>query len=331
MSFAEPAIADPRDDEVWWERHYGRLSWGTSAERLAAVQGFVLTHKQARDAGLEHRDLRRLVYRGEWQAPRRGVVSPIPAIAGDAFAAKRRRHALACAAAALVRPAGVISGSSAAVLHALPVLSIPDEPELTRTPSAASGRRSTIHQRAATLGAADVTSWFGARVTTVARDLVDIARHDRAAGLVAADGARRERLTTADEVAAVLARSRGWPGVCGAREVLALASPLAESALESIVRLALHDAGLPMPQLQVEIDDPERGRRYRVDMLWPQERLVLEADGRVKYTADELWREKVRQERLVRLGYRVERVMWADVLHFWPATLTRLHAALHLA
>ncbi len=42
-----------------------------------------------------------------------------------------------------------------------------------------------------------------------------------------------------------LAAARGWPGVRRARSVLALASPLAESPLESLVRLRLHDAGFP--------------------------------------------------------------------------------------
>jgi very-short-patch-repair endonuclease len=63
-------------------------------------------------------------------------------------------------------------------------------------------------------------------------------------------------------------------------------------------------------------------------MLWPHQRLIVEVDGRVKYTADELWREKRRQERLERLGYRVVRVMWSDVVHDWPATLRRILDAL---
>jgi very-short-patch-repair endonuclease len=48
-------------------------------------------------------------------------------------------------------------------------------------------------------------------------------------------------------------------------------------------------------------------------MLWRAARVVLEADGKVKYTGRELWREKLRQERLERLGYRVVRALWSDV------------------
>jgi hypothetical protein len=95
--------------------------------------------------------------------------------------------------------------------------------------------------------------------------------------------------------------------------VAALASPLAESPLESLTRLCVLDAGLPPPQLQARIVDPADGWSCRVDMLWRQQRVVLEADGRVKYTDAELWHEKRRQHRLERLGYRVVRAIWADV------------------
>ena len=56
------------------------------------------------------------------------------------------------------------------------------------------------------------------------------------------------------------------------------AEPRAESPLESVLRLRLHDDGFPPPQLQAEIAG------FEVDMLWPKQRLVLEADGRLKYT-----------------------------------------------
>ena len=127
----------------------------------------------------------------------------------------------------------------------------------------------------------------------------------------------------------VVARGRSEEWACWvrrARRVLALASPLAESPLETLTRLRLHDSGLPMPELQVEVD--AFGTVYRVDMMWPAQRVVLEADGRLKYTGDELWREKVRQERLARLGYTVLRVMWSDVRDEWPATAARIARAL---
>lgn len=139
-----------------------------------------------------------------------------------------------------------------------------------------------------------MSSWFGVPVTCAARTVLDLARHDRRDALMAADAALRECLITGAGPRTSTDDAAGWPGVRQARALVALASPLAESALGSPVRLALHDDGFPPPQLQVGIDDPQRGKRYRVDMCWPECKLVLEVDGRVKYTRDELWREKQR-------------------------------------
>lgn len=180
--------------------------------------------------------------------------------------------------------------------------------------------------RPATMEPEDITDWFGAPVTTPARTILDLARHDRRDGLMAADAALHERLVTAAALEHVGQRCSGWPGIRQARGVLALASPLAESPLESLTRLAVHDSGLPPPELQVVIDDPANGRRYRVDLMWRGRRLVLEADGKLKYTREELWREKRRELRLTRLGYRVERVTWADVVYDWPESVARLRA-----
>ncbi len=53
---------------------------------------------------------------------------------------------------------------------------------------------------------------------------------------------------------------------------------------------------------------------YRVDFWWSQQGVIGEADGRVKYTdEDVLWREKRRRDALEELGLRVVRWSWTDV------------------
>lgn len=294
----------------------------------------MLTRAQARACGISEAGIRRWLRRGIWWTPRRGVLAVVavpPPPAGDDAArwlARRRRIALSCAAAALARPGRVVSGNSAAVLQALPVFVDPDRPQLTAGPVSTPGTRDALLVRPATLASDEVTEWFGVGVTTRPRTLVDLARHSRRDGLIAADAALHEGLVTRSGIDAALARARGWPGVRRARSVLALASPSAESPLESLTRLALSDWQVPPPQLQALIYEPMSGCTYRVDMLWPEQRVILEIDGRVKYTADELWREKRRQERLERLGYRVLRVMWSDLARDWPETLRRILDAL---
>jgi hypothetical protein len=46
--------------------------------RLACRQGFVLTHPQARAVGLSSAEVRSMVRRKEWTAPRRGVLCVLP-------------------------------------------------------------------------------------------------------------------------------------------------------------------------------------------------------------------------------------------------------------
>jgi hypothetical protein len=326
----EPAVLAPAESwRAWWRRQW-EYAGRDLPSRIAREQGFVLTTAQLRACGWADHDLRREIRRGTWTAPARGVASPVVVPQdGDRFLGARRRHALASAAASLTRRGQVVSGRSAAILHGLPTLAPPAIPELTVAPPTTMGHRSRAHLYSATLTIDDVTTWYGVPVETVARTIVTLARHDPREGLMAADAALREALVTRTELAETIAAATGWPGVRRAREVVSLASPLAESPLESVVRLALHDDGFPRPELQVEFYDPRHDCTYRVDLLLRDQRLIIEADGRAKYREDELWREKRREARLRALtGHRVERLVWADLTEGnWPEARERLWLA----
>jgi very-short-patch-repair endonuclease len=303
--------------QSWWQ---SCLSGTEAPLVLAGGQGFVVTTAQLHACGWARHDLRRELRRAAWWIPSRGTASPV-VVAGDDFQARRRQHAIRASAAVLGRPAHLISGTSAAILHGLPTMSIPTIPGLTSLADDWLGRRSASHLRHAAVTADDETTWFGAPVTTVARTVVDVARHDRRSAIMAADAALREDIVTRTELDSALLRARGWPGVRLAREIVALADPDAESPLESVVRLALDDDGFPPPKLQCVIAG------YRVDFLWPEYRLILEADGREKYTKDELWKEKRRETALRRTDHWVERVIWTDFYDGgWAAVRRRLWA-----
>jgi hypothetical protein len=306
-----------------------------AAIRLAVNQGFVLTPLQARQAGVADACVRRLVRRGTWQSVRYGVLAVVSEEAWscdglDQYELDRRDHVLRCSAVALARPNHVVAGRSAAILLGLPVRQTPRDPIVNARDVRGSGPRSGALIRRVTLRPHDEWRWFGVLVTTPARTIVDLARLDRGDGIMAADAALRERVTTPDLLSEATRWSYGWPGVRSARLVVAFADPLAESPLESLVRLALHESKLPPPESQVEITVGPDRRRYRVDFLWRRQRLILEADGRDKYIADELWQEKQRELALTRAGYRIERVIWADLGRNWPLVETRLRRALSL-
>lgn len=71
--------------------------------------------------------------------------------------------------------------------------------------------------------------------------------------------------------------------------------------------------------------DPRDGWFARVDFCWERFGTVVEADGRRKYDDPEvLWQEKLRQERIEDLGYRVLRVTWDQIVHRPQDTVARV-------
>lgn len=308
----------------WWRVRYAGLG-GTPWGRLARGQGFVLTTAQADALGADRAFRRRELRAGRWTVPARGALSPVqPGERGVSdHVVARRRHVLSAAATALLRPGQVVSVRSAALLLGLPTYRIPEWPELTAARPRTLGRHGAALVRSACLRPESVGSWFGVPVTRGAQTVVDVARLHRIDGLMAADAALREGLATRAALADAAMRASGWPGVRQAREVVGLASPLAETPIESLLRLRLHDDGFPDPELQVWIGG------YRVDAYIRSARLVIEADGRVKYKDGEYWREKEREMQLLRLGERVTRVIWMDLTaRGWPATRERLRVLL---
>jgi len=293
---------------------------------LALRQGLVLTRNDLRAVGVPPPTTRRLVRRGTWTVPRRGVVCPLPAAATGPSGAGPE---IAASAAALVWPGTLMAFASAAAVHGLPLLSPPGPPALTADHYRRALSREDVRLHISALVSEDEDHWFGAPITSIARTVVDLSRERGVAdGLVAADAALHEQLVTPTELERAVLRQRGWPGVRSARRAVELADGRAESPLESLARLCFMTGGLPPPQLQTWIETD--GGWYRVDFLWPERRVVVEADGLVKYRND--WRalveEKRRQEYLERAGYRVIRLLWDDVVHDAAATIARVRLAL---
>ena len=160
--------------EEWFELWSARATElaGTPVTDLAIAQGFAVTTRQVLECGMGHADIRREVRRGTWSRPARGVLSPVVVTASGSDG-DRQRHAMQATAAARVRPDHVITGGSACVLHALPVLHLPEEAVLTSRDDDTRGLHRGAHIRTAALPATAITNWFGAPVATAARTVVD--------------------------------------------------------------------------------------------------------------------------------------------------------------
>ena len=184
----------------------------------------------------------------------------------------------------------------------------------------------------ALLPADQVTSRGPFRLTTAARTLVDCARECGELDAVAAiDDALLRDTVHPDELHAVLAGAPFSRGTPAARRAVARADGRAESWLESAWRVRHVAAGLPVPQLQVEIWIDGRLGKV-VDGWLPEAAIAIECDGKVKYTdpyrgrdpGEVLWAEKRAEDRLRAVGIRVVRVVTPDVLGGWPALAARM-------
>jgi hypothetical protein len=167
----------------------------------------------------------------------------------------------------------------------------------------------------------------------VTRTRVDCAREwDVEDSVVAMDAAVLASGTTAARLREAASAVRSWPGGLGAVRAASLVDGRAESPLETRGRLRMVGAGLPAPELPVEI---RAGNRLVavVDAWFDEAAVAVEFDGRVKYTdpwrgrspEQVLWDEKRREDELRALDIRVVRVADRDVdVDRWPRIETRL-------
>jgi predicted transcriptional regulator of viral defense system len=221
----------------------------------------------------------------------------------------------AAAAATALGPSAAVSHETAALLHGLSLLGRPPAVlTVTRPPGVGSrSARPGVRVHSAALPAEHVGGRLGVPVTTVARTVIDLARVlDFRAGVVVADSALQQKLTSNKELKAVIAACQRWPGLRRAAEVAEFADGGAESPLESLARIVFRDGGLPPPELQVEIRDPEF--IGRVDFLWRKFRTIVEVDGAGKYDDPDLARRELRRDKRLReAGYEVVHFDWKEI------------------
>ena len=249
-----------------------------------------------------------------------------------------RRQRAKIIAAARKSPQLVVSHLSAAFLHGLPLVAVGTPPvHLTRI-AANGARRSKVREvHSALLSDDEVVVIDGLRVTSAARTLVDIGCWCPGGRTVvaAADAALHSRLVSPASLAEALDLARGRHGLGRARTRLRFADGRAESPGESVLRWVMVQYGLPAPELQLEVFTPMGRFVARVDLAYPEEGLVVEFDGLVKYrslipagmTASEVViAEKRREDELRGLGLGVVRVIWDD-FRDERGLIARVHAA----
>jgi very-short-patch-repair endonuclease len=287
--------------------------------KLASRQRGVVSVKQLHAAGFDNAAIRRRRRAGRLHRLHRGVYLVCHAIAPE--------RAAEVAALLACGPSSVVSHRSAARLWRLPSFrgwTAPVEVTVTgRDPGRKSGI--TIH-RAKGLDARDVHRVDGIPATAPARTLLDLATVLQIDDLeVAYADAHARGLLQEGDLADVLDRSRGRPGIKALRKLGALADgggPIRSEAERRMLAL-LRTAALPVPKVNARVG------RFEVDFVWPDHKVVVEVDGYAFHAGKHSFeRDRERDATLVARGYVVLRVTWRQLIARRDAVIARVAAAL---
>ncbi|AEG45673.1 hypothetical protein [Isoptericola variabilis] len=221
---------------------------------------------------------------GALERLRRGAYRAVPddgASSGDAAMSAVRRRELDRARAVheQLHAEHWFSHGTAAVLHGLPVWRLPDQVHLVQAYRASSRSAADVRRHVLPVPPEHRVVVGGLSATSLERTVADcVSTMPALEGLVIADAARRRGVDVEEVRRIVMSRYRGRArGLL----VLDLSDPDAESAWETWLRYVALWAGLPRPETQVPVTT--RLGRFRVDLGWPEHRVLAEFDGLVKY------------------------------------------------
>ncbi|SDT70792.1 Protein of unknown function [Actinoplanes derwentensis] len=239
-------------------------------------------------------------------------------------------HPAWCAAAMLALPDDTaIGGPSAAVLWGVTTLP-PRTPVTVVSPRTSRLRpEPLLLTHYTTLAATDVTVRDGLRVTTPERTVFDLGRrHSHDETLAALDAMLHHGLLQEPALQRMLADRRKWPGAARLAELVKIADPLAESPMESRLRLVIIDSGLPPAVSQHPVRDVAGRFIGRVDFAWPEIRLAVEYEGDHHRDREQFRSDVGRFNALRMAGWTVLRFTADDVIRRPDETARTIGAAL---
>ncbi len=178
------------------------------------------------------------------------------------------------------------------------------------------------------LGRRDVTTVKGLNVTSPARTVLDCAAQATQNELESlVDEGRAKHLLTPDDLHNAMAR---YPRRPGARTLKAILqdeqSGGTRSRAERELRKIIREGNLKEPETNAEVGT------YTVDVLWRQERLIVEFDGFGTHgTRQSFEEDRARDRALTAQGYTILRVTYRQLTQRPQQVLAEIAAALALA
>jgi hypothetical protein len=272
-------------------------------ELVQLARDDVLSAATAREAGFNADGLAKLVRSGDLHPLVRGWYS-VRAPNDD----KDEHWLRAIAAFRRVNETAMISHQSALIGHGLPLyLAVPSEVHLTKR----SGGTTRVVPQVKFHRAVKGLVQPGDRVPSAAAIVQAGLTEGPLTALVAADAALRLQRATRAEIEAAVALFARYAGIGPVRAILQHADGRHESPGETVVAHRLKGLGWETePQFPVQTD---RGPFF-ADLRIVGQRVLVEFDGKVKYTDREVnYAEKQREDAIRRKSWRFARFGWADL------------------
>ncbi|MCE3550561.1 endonuclease domain-containing protein [Pseudonocardia sp. RS11V-5] len=165
-----------------------------------------------------------------------------------------------------------------------------------------------LRVRRGRLFADEITGVAGVRVTSARRTAFDLAcRCTLSDAIVAVDALARVGEFEPDELLVMRTRHLGARGSARLPEIVRRADRRSGSPMETRIRLAIADAGLPCPTLQHPVGP------YALDLSYPALLLAFEYNGGDHLDPTRALRDLAREAHLARAGWRVVRFSAVEV------------------
>ncbi len=231
------------------------------------------------------------------------------------------------------RPEAVLSHSSAALLHGLPIAIPPTRPEVLRLRSQHDLGGAGVRARSS-VAPAEATAIDGVRVVPLERTVLDLAATLPFREALAPIDGYLARGGTRDALDDLLGGLR-IRGARRAEVAIAHGDAGAANGGESLSRGTVHELGFPPPVVQM----PVPGTAHQTDLGWPEFELRGELDGFQKYVdarftdgrtpAQVVFAEKRREDEIRLItGHRFVRWTFEDALRVHPLRRALLRAGL---
>ncbi|MDQ0663543.1 hypothetical protein QFZ35_002041 [Arthrobacter ulcerisalmonis] len=160
----------------------------------------------------------------------------------------------------------------------------------------------------------EIMLWEGIRISTPARTWLDLARVLPMEDLIALGDQlirqprqelelRSQPWSTVQELREMLTRHPKMQGIVKARAAVEMIRAGADSAPETFLRLAMIDAGLPEPELQVQII-PGDSYSPAADLGYRRHRIAIQYDGGHHLTREQQSRDNRRDAAFFSAGWR---------------------------